>query len=84
MSGKSEYDIHDLGGVAVTKLAFNMGLNQQGQMMQVTHIASETKKIWVFPGKYTRIESTVSGKATTSVFEMAIPVFGWEYERIST
>jgi hypothetical protein len=71
----------ELGGISVPKLVITLGMTPGGDLIQQTHLANETRKIWVFPGRYARIETASPHKAATSVVEIALTPLGWQYER---
>jgi hypothetical protein len=80
MSAKSDYDIRQLGAISVTRLVVSLFFLPDGRMQTNTFLANETRKIWVFPGKYARVETAIPGKTTTTTIEIPISPLGWEYE----
>lgn len=64
--------------INVKKLNIYIGLDQTGKMVGQSFSANETKKIYVYPGRYAAIETTTpSGDKTVQEFNFG--QFGWEY-----
>ncbi len=68
------------GAIEVKHVAFNLGLNPQGAMVQNRHVATPTKRLWVIPGKLAVMENRHPTTNALTVYEIPLGPFGWEYE----
>lgn len=68
--------------VEVRHLKVGVGMNEQGQVVQINHVTGPNKKVFVISGKYAQIEVTNPVLNNLTIAEVPLGPFGWEYEII--